>query len=206
MHLQWRDFDFAGLTLLIQRSIVHGRVGDVKTEYSRDSVPLDTAWSRLLMLHQGAVLLYAGGVVVRQSGHREAVPPGGDPEEAHPQSRYRSRDRRTDIGWHTFRHSYRSWLDETGAPLTVQKELMRHASIQTTMNIYGKAMTDSKRQAHSKVVEMVLNSSKSEEIAASRSRSLLLGVNGSLWYAQNPCNRLKRLVAGEGFEPSTFGL
>ena len=40
---------------------------------------------------------------------------------------------------------------------------MRHASIQTTMNIYGKAMTDSKRQAHSKVVEMVLNSSKSEE-------------------------------------------
>ena len=40
---------------------------------------------------------------------------------------------------------------------------MRHASIQTTMNIYGKAMTDSKRQAHSEVVEMVLNSSKSEE-------------------------------------------
>ena len=70
-----------------------------------------------------------------------------------------------DIGWHTFRHSYRSWLDETGAPLTVQKELMRHASIQTTMNIYGKAMTDSKRQAHSKVVEMVLNSSKSEKTA-----------------------------------------
>jgi hypothetical protein len=31
------------------------------------------------------------------------------------------------------------------------------------MNIYGKAMTDSKRQAHSKVVEMVLNSGKSKE-------------------------------------------
>ena len=65
-----------------------------------------------------------------------------------------------DIGWHTFRHSYRSWLDETGAPLTVQKELMRHASIQTTMNVYGKAMTDSKRQAHSKVVELVLKASE----------------------------------------------
>ena len=47
--------------------------------------------------------------------------------------------------------------------MSVQKELMRHASIQTTMNVYGKAMTDSKRQAHSKVVEMVLNSSKSKE-------------------------------------------
>ena len=41
---------------------------------------------------------------------------------------------------------------------------MRHASIQTTMNIYGKAMTDTKRQAHSKVVELVLRKSvKSEE-------------------------------------------
>ena len=29
------------------------------------------------------------------------------------------------IGWHTFRHTYRSWLDDTGAPTTVQKELMR---------------------------------------------------------------------------------
>jgi len=39
---------------------------------------------------------------------------------------------------------------------------MRHASIQTTMNIYGKAMTDTKRQAHRKVVEMVFKSSKTE--------------------------------------------
>jgi len=60
------------------------------------------------------------------------------------------------IGWHTFRHSYRSWLDESGAPMTVQKELMRHASIQTTMNVYGTAMSESKREAHSKVVQMLI--------------------------------------------------
>ena len=40
--------------------------------------------------------------------------------------------------------------------MTVQKELMRHASIQTTMNVYGKAMSDTKRQVHSKIVAMVL--------------------------------------------------
>ncbi len=33
---------------------------------------------------------------------------------------------------------------------------MRHASIQTTMNVYGKAMSDTNRQAHGKVVAMVL--------------------------------------------------
>jgi integrase len=50
--LQWGDFDFQRLTLLVQRSIVHGRVGDVKTEYSRDSVPLDPALVQALMQHK----------------------------------------------------------------------------------------------------------------------------------------------------------
>src|ERR1700732_1709104 len=75
------------------------------------------------------------------------------------------------IGW----HSYRSWMDDTGAPMTVQKELMRHASLQTTMNVYGKAMTDSKRQAHSKVVEMVLKGKKSSEATASQGQLAAIG-------------------------------
>ena len=44
----------------------------------------------------------------------------------------------------------------TGAPMKVQQELMRHASIQTTMNVYGQAMPESKRAANGKVVTMVL--------------------------------------------------
>lgn len=62
------------------------------------------------------------------------------------------------LGWHLFWYTYRSWLDETGAPMKVQHEWMRHASIQTTMNVYGQAMTSSKREANGKVVEMVLKS------------------------------------------------
>jgi integrase len=54
-------------------------------------------------------------------------------------------------------------MDDTGAPMSAQKELMRHASIRTTMDIYGKAMTDSKRNAHSKVVEMILKPKKTED-------------------------------------------
>jgi integrase len=160
--LQWRDFDFAGRTLLIQRSVVHGRVGDVKTEYSRDSVPLDTAVVEALMLHKERAFptlegwLFANPVT-KKPYHQEEI------QKKHIRKAGVATGIGGDIGWHTFRHSYRSWLDETGAPLTVQKELMRHASIQTTMNIYGKAMTDSKRQAHSKVVEMVLNSSKNDQ-------------------------------------------
>ena len=60
------------------------------------------------------------------------------------------------IGWRTFRHTYRSWLDETGAPMKVQQEPMRHASIQTRINVYGHAMSSSKREANGMVIEMVL--------------------------------------------------
>ena len=40
--------------------------------------------------------------------------------------------------------------------MKVQQELMRHADIRTTMNVYGKAMGASKREAHGKVVRLVL--------------------------------------------------
>jgi integrase len=62
------------------------------------------------------------------------------------------------IGWHTFRHTYRSWLDDTGAPVGVQQKLMRHAQVSTTMNVYGNALMGAKREANSKVVKMALRS------------------------------------------------
>jgi integrase len=40
--------------------------------------------------------------------------------------------------------------------MKVQQELMRHASIQTTMNVYIQARLSSKREANGKVMEMVL--------------------------------------------------
>jgi integrase len=57
------------------------------------------------------------------------------------------------IGRHTLRHSCRAWLGDNGEPLTVQKELMRHASIQTTLNTYGGGMMESMRKAHGRVMK-----------------------------------------------------
>jgi len=39
------------------------------------------------------------------------------------------------IGWHTFRHSYSSLLRRVGADIKVQQELLRHSTIQSTMNV-----------------------------------------------------------------------
>jgi integrase len=41
MGLQWGDFNWEDLTLLVKRSVVHGRVGDSKTEASQLPLPVD---------------------------------------------------------------------------------------------------------------------------------------------------------------------
>jgi integrase-like protein len=61
------------------------------------------------------------------------------------------------LGIHTMRHSYRSWLDAVGTPIAVRQKLMRHASITTTLNIYGDVVTDEMSQAHSRVVQLALS-------------------------------------------------
>jgi len=58
---------------------------------------------------------------------------------------------------HTFRHTYRTWLDSVGTPVGVQQRLMRHADIRTTMNIYGDVVTPDMREASRKVARLALN-------------------------------------------------
>jgi len=60
------------------------------------------------------------------------------------------------IGWHTFRHTYSTLLRAFGVDVKVQQELLRHADIRTTMNIYTQAVPQAMREAHGKVVEMLL--------------------------------------------------
>ena len=163
--LQWGDFSFENRSVLVQRSVVGGRVDDVKTEYSKDDVPLDDRLAEALLSWRAASFF------PRDTDWVFANPVTGRPY--HQESLRKRQLQRAaklaglgeDIGWHTFRHTYRSWLDETGAPMKVQQELMRHASIQTTMNVYGRAMTETKRRANSQVVGLVFgpNSQHSPE-------------------------------------------
>lgn len=59
------------------------------------------------------------------------------------------------IGWHTFRHSYCIWLKQFKAPLEVQKQVMRHADLKTTAEIYGidSEVGQELREANTRVVK-----------------------------------------------------
>jgi len=59
------------------------------------------------------------------------------------------------LGWHTFRHTYSTLLRANGEDVKVVQELLRHASIKITLDIYTQTMTPAKRQAQSRVVAMI---------------------------------------------------
>lgn len=135
--------------------MVHGYVDEVKTEYSKDVVPLDAQVAEALserrkdsIFPQDQDWIFANPATGKPY-HQEEI------QKTHLKNAAKKAGLGTEIGWHTFRHTYRSWLDETGAPMKVQQELVRHASIQTTMNVYGRVMSDTKRTANSKVVQLV---------------------------------------------------
>jgi integrase len=62
---------------------------------------------------------------------------------------------RKQIGWHSFRRTFATLLKGTGEDVKTVQELMRRANSRLTLDVYAQALTQAKRAAHSKVVEMI---------------------------------------------------
>jgi len=154
--LRWRDIDWDGLRLAVRQAYVYGQQGDVKTQTSRRWMPLDRSLAE--KLHQHKMRFFP---LTNSSDWIFANPETGKPYwpgriQEHwlvPAAHKAGLGR---IGWHTFRHSHSTLLHALGVDLKVQQELLRHADIRTTMNIYTQAVPAALREANSKVVRLVL--------------------------------------------------
>jgi len=154
--LQWGDIDLDKLTVKIQRSVVEGRVNETKTEASEGFLPLDSDLAEVLITHKAASkhtedsdFIFAGEAgkprwkdAILADYIKPAAINAGIGK----------------IGWHTFRHTYSTLLHAFGTSPAVQKELLRHANIQTTMNVYTQAVSAEKRAAAAKVVHALYQS------------------------------------------------
>lgn len=156
--LQWGDFDWDKMTVLVQRSVVQCEVGETKTEGSCRPLPVDPDLaSRLQDLRSRSNYPNAGDWVFANDAGRPRWQETILQRQLKPAALLAGLAK---IGWHTFRHTYSTMLRSAGTDIEAQQELLRHAHIQTTMNIYTQAVSDQKRAANSKVVEMVLSGKK----------------------------------------------
>ena len=156
MGLQWADIDWERLHIHVQRSIVLGVVGEVKTKYSRKRIPLDPVLAEVLFKYKQRIAATA-----KPADWVFANPATGKPWRGDCIQRWKlvpaaEKAGIGRIGWHTFRHTYSTLLRSLRVDVKVQQELLRHADIRTTMNVYTQAIPEDLRAANSKVVRMVL--------------------------------------------------
>ena len=154
--LQWGDIDFENLTVRIQRSVVEGRVDLTKTEASQGMLPLASELAQTLLAHRATAKHGADSdfVFAGETGK----PRWKDCILSDYLKPAAARAKIGAIGWHTFRHTYSTLLHAFGAAPAVQKELLRHSNIQTTMNVYTQAISSEKREAAAKVVSLLYES------------------------------------------------
>jgi integrase len=154
--LRWSDVDWLNGMLRVERGIVEQNVDEVKTSESRKS---------LVIANELLVRLKVWKQSTEFPGHSDWIFASPLKLGRLPYSYtgfWRELDRAGKacgvghIGTHTFRHSYRMWIDAVGTTVGVQQKLMRHADIRTTMNIYGDAASTDMREAHGKIVRLAL--------------------------------------------------
>ena len=156
--LNWSDVDWLNGFLRVERGIVEQNVDDVKTEESRKSLVIakdllerSRVWKQTTEFAENSDWIFASPLKLGRLPYSYT-------------GLWRELDRAGkasgigDIGTHTFRHSFRMWIDAAGTTVGVQQKLMRHADIRTTMNIYGDAATADMREAHGKIVQLALQS------------------------------------------------
>jgi integrase len=149
--LQWEDFDWEKQTVTIRRSAYRGSIDETKTASSKAKLPLHPALADLLKAwrtkceFEWVFANPATGMPYQSPSMQQRwIRPAGEAIGVE------------GLGFHSLRHSYRSWLDSAGIAPGVTKDLMRHSAISTTFNVYGKALSPEKREANRKVVEMLL--------------------------------------------------
>jgi integrase len=155
--LRWQDVDWIGSRVNVEHGIVNQHLDVVKTEGSRKIMSLDrellavlSTWKQLTEFHDAGDWVFASPVKLGRlpysyTGYSSALQVAASAAGI---GKLRS---------HSFRHTYRSWLDAVGTAITVQQKLMRHSDIQTTLNIYGDIVTNEMQQAGSKIAGLALD-------------------------------------------------
>ncbi len=154
--LRWKDVDWMGLTINVEHGIVNQHLDCVKTEGSRKTMNLDPGVLYVLFEWRKSSQFSGAGDWIFPSPVKLGRLPYSYTGYWRGLQHASTAAGLGKLGTHSFRHTYRSWLDAVGTPLTVQQKLMRHSDIKTTLNVYGDVVTNEMEQANTKVAALAL--------------------------------------------------
>ena len=159
--LRWEDLDWKKETVSIRRKFTHGELGEPKSKASRSTLPL------------GRVLLQALVEIKEDEGWLFPSSKTGGPRWSgmiaadHIKPALARLGLPLDLGFHSLRHSYKSWLDSSDATLVEIKDMMRHASLPTS-ELYGGTPVETMRPRNEAVTSRLVANLKPKQPVATQ--------------------------------------
>ena len=144
--LMEKDIDFANHVLHVRRSVYQGKITTVKTENSIRDVDMPAHLEEMLRLwltsplrpqnRESLVFPNSFGRILNMSTVRDRALYGALDSLGLPHIRF-----------HDLRHTYASLLIAQGEPLTYVRDMLGHASVRTTADVYGHLLFETRRSA-----------------------------------------------------------
>jgi len=151
----------------VNKSCVHGLIGETKTTASARPVPPHPGvaeslkeWKQVTNFKAPTNFLFPS---LRNNGEVPVWPDTLLKKVIRPAAK-RAGITEKNVGWHTFRHSLGANLRALGVDVKVAQELLRHANARITLDLYTQAISSQKREENAKVVEMLLPKGKTGRI------------------------------------------
>jgi integrase len=154
--LRWDQVDFAAGLMSVQQPAASG--GMPLAEGSDGQIPIDPILAETLLDWRNKTS--SAGLIFPSHITGRCYHPGPIQQDY-----FRPVARKlglVGVCWHTFPHSYKSWMAEDGAPAGVQQKLMRHAAMAANTHSHSNGSKPNGK-ANGKVVRRSLPASRSRD-------------------------------------------
>ncbi|PYR23517.1 MAG: hypothetical protein DMF98_18280, partial [Acidobacteria bacterium] len=147
--LRWQDIDERRRVLTVREAVYDGSFGTPKTEAGVRQIPLSDAATGLLTEWKRRATNPEPTALVFSTRGRKPISPNNVLRRAvFPVCESVGLPHAT---WLTFRRTYSSWSHDKGVPGKVIAQLMGHANVDTTLNVYTQVLDGATRAAVDKI-------------------------------------------------------
>jgi integrase len=147
--LRWMDLDEQGRCLMIRQAVYEGSFDIPKTEASARQIPLSDAAMKLMADWRARAKDVQRDRLVFSTWSGKPISPNNVlRRQVYPACEALGLKR---VSWLTLRRTYSSWAHEKGVPGKVVAQLMGHAKVDTTLNVYTQVIDGALRTAVDKV-------------------------------------------------------
>jgi integrase len=143
--LRWRDFDEQNQCLTVLEAVYEGAFSTPKTAAGVRQIPLSDATVKLMVDWRARVKHTEPESLVFSTWSGKPISPNNVSRRwIYPACEMLGLKR---VNWLTLRRTYSSWAHEKGVPGKVIAQLMGHAKVDTTLNVYAQVVDGSLRRA-----------------------------------------------------------